>query len=198
VNPAIDPAEYHYAQRGMRILIYRAMKRLPPSVKLDRDDLEQVARIWFWKAETRFDPSYGTRFSTFAWHYVWGRLRRQIACELKQRLGATYDTLRDMPSEEVFSRLPVSLEALGEGWDQWCVSMAVTDQPDLGAGEEVSQILMALSRFSPQDRWLFLAYHLEGLNIRQYASERGVSHQGVYYRLRAIERRLRQSSGVEK
>ena len=73
-RPRLPPEEIHRLVEAHRPLV-RAMAKRYAGLGLARDDLEQEGALGLLFAAMRFDPTYGTRFSTYArW---WVRYRMQ-------------------------------------------------------------------------------------------------------------------------
>jgi RNA polymerase sigma factor (sigma-70 family) len=77
------------------------------------EDLEQIAFFGLIKAIERFDPFMGNQFSSLAMPYIKGEIKHYLRDKVSPLTGA-----RDLPKEERFLALPLSLDYTVTGGDE--------------------------------------------------------------------------------
>jgi RNA polymerase sigma-B factor len=170
----VDPrfAEYlRTGDRGLRNALVKDHRWLASHCALrfahkgePLDDLVQVALVGLLKAVERFDPGYGTQFSTFAVPTVVGELRRHFrdrtwavhvprrAKELYQAVGGVVDDLhqtlgRSPTVPEIAERAGVSVEDALEALEVGaCYRGVPLDPPDDDADHPQGPVLGGLDR----------------------------------------------------
>jgi len=65
-------------------LVKEALKRMPKTTILERDDLHQIALHTLWKCMEKFDISRGVKFSSYLWFCLNRKLQRILNEEWKE------------------------------------------------------------------------------------------------------------------
>lgn len=165
-------------QAKMKYAIKLAWKMFPYAKwRIDINDLISTANYGLQQAALHFDPAKGT-FNSYA--YLWIR-------------KAIYDFAA---KNHVVSR---SYKAAAEFKKTDCVSVELEhceDELQTDSGESASEARLICERvmhiFSPKQREYIVSYFLEGKNICDIASEKGVTHQAVSHSIQNGLRKARQ------
>lgn len=140
----------------------------------DEDDLiqETFFQAWSHRNQLRTDPesSFGAWLFQIAWHVMQNRVRyvqgkgRQHVRELTARPGGGPDALPET---------------------------ITTPSMRAARREEADRVDRALRDVGPEDREMFLRYHVQEQTLRTIAEEVGLSHATVAMRVRAVGLSLR-------
>jgi hypothetical protein len=73
----IDIAKYDYIAKAEA---YKCFKKQSGyyRIKVELEDLEQIARLGIFRASQTYDPSHGATFATYAWHFARGSIFRYL------------------------------------------------------------------------------------------------------------------------
>lgn len=144
--------------------------------RLDRDDALQAGRIGLWKAILRYDPRFGTCFSTYAiwWIRVAVRRARQDTCVISIP-RARQDRGLSGPEVDLIG-LPWAIEDLRHGGepDGQAIDLKIDRQ----------RLRRRISRLPKRERSI-LRERLRGKSLRSIALVLGVSVE----RVRQLEKR---------
>lgn len=120
------------------------------------EDLKQEAWIGLTLASQRFDSSYGCKFSTFAYHYIFGHVLRYINKCIKNKPDQI-ETDLDIRSYE---------------------------DSDLDNEDLMQTILAKVVDYEDAD--LLIEKYVKNKSLRQIGKERNVSHEQIRKRLNKI------------
>jgi RNA polymerase sigma factor (sigma-70 family) len=140
----------------------RASTALGRNQNLDRDEALQAARVGLWKAIVRFDPTNGTRFTTFAQRWVDGAIM-----DAAREADTAPTKLRTAEKKGEVAPLPVMFP-LADGFDCKSGTDAVQE-----AEQNVRELLEQV-RGTAVERDVVLWLHCNG-NLDDMAASLGVS-----------------------
>ncbi len=191
------------------------------------DDLVQVASIGLFKAVERFDPDYGTSFSTFATPTILGELKRHLRDrtwsvhasrrdkELRLRVrDATEDvqhslkeaqpTLRDVARQAGLSepdalrgQLTLNLYSTAPADPSTEAAQIATEDHSFEQVEAATVVHALVDRLPPLQKNIVRAYYLEGRNQVDISRELGRSQMFVSRNLARSRDALRAMVGGE-
>lgn len=128
------------------------------------EDLHQEAWIALLKAAEKFNPSKSTKFSTFAYHYIHGRILRYIMQKSK---------LNDFKENQDIDQLEES------GYED-------------NAFESSDTVKTIMSLIKDEEHSDLLIEHImKDKSYRTIAKERGLSHQCIALRINKLKKILR-------
>lgn len=184
-----DKALFHQAQAGDRRSMATLMRRHENLVhavvrkQWSGDwryaDVVHAGRIGLWRAILKYDPEYGTRFSTYAWpaiaHQVWAKVRQaqpRTAVNLRETSpGQAPDVAQQVQRAQVHRALHQAVSRLPDK-EQWIVARYYGLD---GRGGCTQQALGQILGCTRQAVW----YHLQ-------KALRRLRHPGWSARLRAL------------
>jgi RNA polymerase sigma-B factor len=168
------------------------------------EDLKQAAYEGLLKAIKRFDPSRGTKFSTYAVHYIVGEIRHELRDRgtfhipewmkiLRGRIvGATeelYQEKKTMPTlKEIAEKVNVAEEGIAEAMQAGCVSLDELDISKLRhlryesfklPIEDVITVKMSLEKMEELQQQVVKLTYYEGLTQEQIAKILGINQRKV-------------------
>jgi RNA polymerase sigma factor (sigma-70 family) len=130
------------------------------------EDLKQEAWIGLLTAAEKFDPSKSTKFVTFAYYYIYGRILRYTMQKSKfksMRLNQDVETMEEEVAYE----------------DTECES-----------SDMVKSIMALVSDQEHSD--LLIEHFMKNKSYRTIAKERGLSHQCIHLRINKLKKILKQ------
>lgn len=213
--PPVDSALFHRAHAGdaaARDELFAANTGLIwASVRkygglLEKEDLFQLGAIGLLKAIDRFDPSYGTAFSTFAVPHILGEIQRNLRDSglIKiQRRMRELSYLADRTRREIVARageepplskiaeiLGVSLDALCEANEAVAAVLYLEDLPgysaeshavesETSAGADSLDLRLAVEKLDGDLRAVIEGRFFGGKTQSEIAEELGISQAQV-------------------
>ncbi len=214
----VDEALFYKAQSGDRQardkifcqnegLIWACIRRY--AGLLEQDDLYQLASIGLLKAVQRFDPRYGTTFSTFAVPHILGEIRRHLRDNTPVKIERRYKDLvfqirkadrelrertgSEATLQDIASHLGVAVDLVVESLDATKPPVYLEDLPSwmerqaIGTGDarehdllpDAIDIRRALAGLGPQEKSVIIERFFRGRTQAQIASRLGVSQAQV-------------------
>jgi len=168
------------------------------------EDLKQAAYEGLLKAIKRFDSSRGTKFSTYAVHYIVGEIRHELRDrgtfqipewmkELRGRIVEATETLyqekKAMPTlKEIAKKVNVTEEGIAEAMQAGCVSLDELDISKLRhlryesfklPIEDVITVKMSLEKMEELQKQVIKLTYYEGLTQEQIATKLGINQRKV-------------------
>lgn len=135
---------------------------------VSRDDLEQQAWVAVYRAGERFDPTRGTKFTTFAYASIYRELCRFIDSTNKKSVPCVESTMVSGISALENVRVEDSFHEVQE---------------------DAELVNMAMQTLSPHDQEIIMAHVSEGLTFREMGERFNVNWTGVSKRFyRAMEK----------
>ena len=150
-------------------LIFAIIGRLRPFFRnlLTRDDMHQAGMIGLWRASETFDPSRGFEFSTHAWHWITGNIKREAQIALKAK--ARTDRL------------------------SFKTAQMIEDKPGEDATVAADTVRQLIKRLTPAERRT-VKLLLDGWTLTEIAELDGVSYAASHQRKARAESRMREAA----
>lgn len=186
-------------------LIWAAVKRF--TGLLEKEDLFQLGAIGLLKAIDRFDPDYGTQFSTFAVPHILGEMRRHLRdntpVKVERRLKEIASSVRRFRSgyrarhgaepavEEVAKALELDVDTVVLALDATAAPVYLEDVPayreEAGAASasspddlvEAMDLKAALEALDPQERAILQSRFFQGKTQMEVSRHIGMSQAHV-------------------
>lgn len=149
----------------------------------NKEDLFQAGRIGLWDAYTKFDASQGTKFTTYAFHFIRGKMSELIANERGIKTSRSVQKLKlliekaSIKLAQELMRYPTTLEIsnyLGIPEADVCYAMQVIttavsiDEPMVTDGKEMTYHDITPDNRVSLETHMMLKESLESLNPMEY------------------------------
>lgn len=147
-------------------------------------DLAGHAEFALVEATHRFDPARGTKFTTFAVRWIWGRLKSELAREAKHAGVRTFGVLEDLTGEEnrfdpAAPAEPCGLEAADER----------------ARARRHLDVLMAAADLPARERVLLVRKYGRGETLAAIGPDLGLSRERVRQLAGRALRKVREAAG---
>ena len=174
-------------------LVLRMARRFTWALKqgaLEFTDLVQAGRTGVLKAKTKYDPAFGTAFSTYATFWILQSMRRLVQNEgstIRIPVHAQVTARKNGRTSSFYTRVPIEQPGSDGGeiniLDVICPTEADDEAPDRGDLER--KVHEALMRLPPRERTVLMVRFFRDGTLQDAGKELGFSRE----RARQVEAR---------
>jgi len=185
-------------------LVFNTVRRMdsyiPPYI--EKEDLWQVGRLALWRAIRQFDPSRGTKFTSYAIAIIRGDIRTYLACEdwvprlekNKRKAQEKGDAFANPVIYELVSFEDLLL------CDEEAASNDLAVEDKLASAEDVEatviiqienkKLYRVIDGLPPREKRVIKLYYWHGLNWKQIGKQLGVTESRAWQLNRQAHNRL--------